>query len=145
MLNLKEIPIHGLLTFVTNESFRSKDNFTERDQIRLAKFCKRLDSKGAKFLLSNSDPKNEKPVSWWEIGFFQLFECLDAAIQCYGLVALFLQYVLQILPGNEFVFDNKYRRLFHAKGLSSGAEGFHGNRIINRVPSPSLLSTEIVP
>jgi len=37
----------------------SKDNFTERDQLRLAKFCRRIDAKGAKFLLSNSDPKNE--------------------------------------------------------------------------------------
>jgi len=40
----------------------SKDNFTEQDQIRLAKFCKHLDRKGAKFLLSNSDPKNEDPT-----------------------------------------------------------------------------------
>jgi DNA adenine methylase len=47
----------------------SKDNFTERDQIRLAKFCKRLDSKGAKFLLSNSDPKNENPND----GFFERY------------------------------------------------------------------------
>ena len=37
----------------------SKDNFIEHDQIRLAEFCKRVDSKCAKFLLSNSDPKNE--------------------------------------------------------------------------------------
>jgi DNA adenine methylase len=37
----------------------SKDDFSEKDQIRLAKFCRRIDAKGAKFLLSNSDPKNE--------------------------------------------------------------------------------------
>ena len=37
----------------------SKDDFTEKDQIRLAKFCRRIDAKGAKFLVSNSDPKNE--------------------------------------------------------------------------------------
>jgi len=37
----------------------SKDSFSENDQIRLAKFCRRIDVKGAKFLLSNSDPKNE--------------------------------------------------------------------------------------
>lgn len=39
----------------------SKDNFTEKDQTRLAKFCERIATKGAKFLLSNSDPKNEDP------------------------------------------------------------------------------------
>jgi DNA adenine methylase len=37
----------------------SKDDFSEKDQIRLAGFCRRIDTKGAKFLLSNSDPKNE--------------------------------------------------------------------------------------
>ena len=39
----------------------SKDSFSEQDQIRLAEFCKQTHSKGAKFLLSNSDPKNEDP------------------------------------------------------------------------------------
>jgi len=39
----------------------SKDDFSEKDQIRLAKFCRRIDAKGAKFLLSNSDSKNEDP------------------------------------------------------------------------------------
>jgi DNA adenine methylase len=39
----------------------SKDSFSEKDQVRLAKYCRRVDSKGAKFLLSNSDPKNETP------------------------------------------------------------------------------------
>jgi len=37
----------------------ARQDFSEEDQIRLAKFCKRVNSKGAKFLLSNSDPKNE--------------------------------------------------------------------------------------
>lgn len=40
----------------------SKDDFTEADQIILANFCKKIDAKGAKFLLSNSDPKNEDPT-----------------------------------------------------------------------------------
>ncbi len=40
----------------------SKDSFSERDQIRLAEFCRKIDAKGAKFLLSNSDPKNEDPT-----------------------------------------------------------------------------------
>jgi len=40
----------------------SKDDFNESDQLRLAEFCRRIDSKGSKFLLSNSDPKNEEPT-----------------------------------------------------------------------------------
>jgi len=39
----------------------SKDSFTEDDQLRLAEFCKQIDTKGTKLLLSNSDPKNEDP------------------------------------------------------------------------------------
>jgi len=39
----------------------SKDSFSEQDQIRLAEFCRKIHKKGAKFLLSNSDPKNENP------------------------------------------------------------------------------------
>ncbi len=39
----------------------SKGNFNDEDHIRLAKFYKILDGKGAKLMLSNSDPKNEKP------------------------------------------------------------------------------------
>ena len=40
----------------------SKDDFNEDEQVRLARFCRHIDSKGAKFLLSNSDPKNEDPT-----------------------------------------------------------------------------------
>lgn len=39
----------------------SKENFRNDEQIRLAEFCKEINSMGAKFLLSNSDPKNEDP------------------------------------------------------------------------------------
>jgi DNA adenine methylase len=39
----------------------AKGNFSEEDQIRLAEFCKWLTKKHVKFLLSNSDPKNENP------------------------------------------------------------------------------------
>ncbi len=39
----------------------SKDSFSEKDQIRLAEFCRQINGKGAKFLLNNSDPKNEDP------------------------------------------------------------------------------------
>lgn len=39
----------------------SKDRFLEQDQVKLAKFCRKIHGRGAKFLLSNSDPKNEDP------------------------------------------------------------------------------------
>jgi DNA adenine methylase len=40
----------------------SKDGFSEADQRRLAVFFKELDKKGAKIMLSNSDPRNEDPI-----------------------------------------------------------------------------------
>jgi DNA adenine methylase len=39
----------------------AKGDFTEEDQIRLAEFCRCIHDRGAKLLLSNSDPKNENP------------------------------------------------------------------------------------
>jgi DNA adenine methylase len=39
----------------------AKDDFTEKDQIRLSEFCRSIHDRGAKFILSNSDPKNESP------------------------------------------------------------------------------------
>ena len=39
----------------------SKDDFNDQDQERLATLFKELDQKGAKLLLSNSDPKNTVP------------------------------------------------------------------------------------
>jgi DNA adenine methylase len=39
----------------------SKEDFNQEDQVRLAEFCKEVNSRGVKFLLSNSDPKNENP------------------------------------------------------------------------------------
>jgi len=47
----------------TTASFTSyaKTDFTEKDQIRLSDFCGRIRQKGARFLLSNSDPNNEDP------------------------------------------------------------------------------------
>ena len=40
----------------------SKDSSLEDDQKKLAQFCKQIHGRGAKFLLSNSDPKNEDPT-----------------------------------------------------------------------------------
>ena len=39
----------------------SKDGFTDADQVRLAEFFRILDERGAKLMLSNSDPKNQNP------------------------------------------------------------------------------------
>ena len=39
----------------------SKEDFAEKDQIRLSQFFKEMDKKGAFLMLSNSDPKNEDP------------------------------------------------------------------------------------
>ncbi|WP_245250198.1 DNA adenine methylase [Methanolobus bombayensis] len=39
----------------------SKDAFDDESQMRLARFYKKLHLKGAKLMLSNSDPKNENP------------------------------------------------------------------------------------
>lgn len=39
----------------------SKNGFYDGDQVRLVDFFKELDEKGAKVMLSNSDPKNENP------------------------------------------------------------------------------------
>jgi DNA adenine methylase len=41
-------------------SYASGD-FGDEEQVRLAAFCRRLDAAGAKFMVSNSDPKNENP------------------------------------------------------------------------------------
>ncbi len=39
----------------------SKAGFSDCDQVRLAEFFKEIDHRGAKVMLSNSDPKNEDP------------------------------------------------------------------------------------
>lgn len=59
----------------TTASFNSytKETFDDNEQIRLANFCKIIDSKGAKFLLSNSDPKNENPEDNFFDDLYQQF------------------------------------------------------------------------
>jgi len=66
-------PYRPLSTTASFTSY-SKDNFTDHDQICLAKFCKRVDHKGAKFLLSNSDPKNEDPTDHFFENHYKDFE-----------------------------------------------------------------------
>ena len=41
----------------------SKFEFTDEEQLKLAMFFEEMDQKGAKMLLSNSDPKNENPMT----------------------------------------------------------------------------------
>jgi DNA adenine methylase len=45
----------------------SKRDFDDAEQLRLARFYRKLDHAGAKLMLSNSDPKNENP----DDGFFE--------------------------------------------------------------------------
>lgn len=50
----------------------TKEDFSAEDQIKLAEFCKKLNSKGVRFLLSNSDPKNEdKNDHFFEDNYFE--------------------------------------------------------------------------
>lgn len=48
---------------IKKNSFTSynSDGFGVNEQIELSQFCKRIDDIGAKFILSNSDPKNYDP------------------------------------------------------------------------------------
>lgn len=54
-------PPYRPLTTTSNFSSYTETPFGDPEQIQLAKFVKEIDRKGAKFLLSNSDPKNINP------------------------------------------------------------------------------------
>lgn len=54
-------PPYRPLSKTSNFTSYSKDSFNDEDQIRLAVLYKNLDEKGAKLMLSNSDPRNENP------------------------------------------------------------------------------------
>jgi len=69
----------------------SKDGFDESDQVRLVEFFKELDEKGAKIMLSNSDPKNENPND----SFFD---------------DLFSDYYIQRVPAKRMINCNGSRR-----------------------------------
>jgi len=69
----------------------SKESFSEQDQIRLAEFCKEIDRGGGKFLLSNSDPKNENPDDKFfethyprKLGFYTDIVKASRVINCKG-------------------------------------------------------------
>lgn len=69
----------------------SKNGFSDTDQVRLVKFFKELDAKGAKIMLSNSDPKNENP----EDSFFD---------------DLFSEYYIERVPAKRMINCNGSRR-----------------------------------
>jgi DNA adenine methylase len=54
-------PPYRPLNKTSNFTSYSKDSFNDEDQIRLARLYKELSKKGAKLMLSNSDPRNENP------------------------------------------------------------------------------------
>jgi len=66
----------------------AKGDFAESDQIRLAGYCKRIHKRGVKFLLSNSDPKNENPTDLFfekHYGEFKIERAkASRAINCVG-------------------------------------------------------------
>lgn len=51
-------PPYRPLNATSNFNDYSKEPFNDDSQIRLCEFCKRISGKGAKLMLSNSDPKN---------------------------------------------------------------------------------------
>lgn len=51
----------------------SKFDFDDASQLRLASFFRLLDKKGAKLMLSNSDPKNENPYDYFFDNTYQNF------------------------------------------------------------------------
>ncbi len=54
-------PPYRPISKTSNFSAYSAQTFQDQDQLRLRDFFQLLDSKGAKVMLSNSDPKNEDP------------------------------------------------------------------------------------
>jgi DNA adenine methylase len=69
----------------------SKDGFSDTDQVRLSEFFKELDKKGAKIMLSNSDPRNENPADT----FFD---------------DLFSDYRIERVPAKRMINSNGARR-----------------------------------
>lgn len=54
-------PPYRPLNHTSSFTSYSKNGFSDKDQIRLVEFFRELDEKGAKCMLSNSDPQNEDP------------------------------------------------------------------------------------
>jgi DNA adenine methylase len=69
----------------------TKTGFSEKDQVRLVEFFKELDRKGAKVMLSNSDPRNQDP----DDTFFDDH---------------FSDYTIERVPANRMINSNGARR-----------------------------------
>ncbi len=69
----------------------TKNGFSEKDQVRLVEFFKELDRKGAKVMLSNSDPQNQDP----DDTFFDDH---------------FSDYTIERVPANRMINSNGARR-----------------------------------
>jgi DNA adenine methylase len=54
-------PPYRPISQTANFTSYSRDGFGDQEQLRLAKFYRKLDTRHAKLMLSNSDPKNEDP------------------------------------------------------------------------------------
>jgi DNA adenine methylase len=54
-------PPYRPLNLMSSFTSYSKNSFFDADQVRLVQFFKELDKKGAKIMLSNSDPQNQNP------------------------------------------------------------------------------------
>ena len=67
-------PPYRPLSATANFTSYSKNGFSEQDQLRLADFCKAIHKKEIKFLLSNSDPKNEVTDDCFFEDNFEQFE-----------------------------------------------------------------------
>jgi DNA adenine methylase len=80
-------PLNKTSSFVSY----SRNGFCDGDQVRLAEFFKKLDRKGAKVMLSNSDPRNENPYD----SFFE---------------DLFRDYYIRRVPARRIINCNGARR-----------------------------------
>jgi DNA adenine methylase len=80
-------PLNDTSSFTTY----SKDGFSDADQCRLAGFFRELDQKGAKIMLSNSDPRNEDPAD----SFFD---------------ELYAEYSIERVPAKRIINCNGTRR-----------------------------------
>lgn len=54
-------PPYKAISKTANFNSYSKDQFNDNEQLRLKKFCDKISFSGHKWLLSNSDPKNNEP------------------------------------------------------------------------------------
>ncbi|MCA9979344.1 MAG: DNA adenine methylase [Anaerolineales bacterium] len=67
-------PPYRPLTKTASFNNYAKQGFDDRDQTRLASFACQLNQRGAKFMISNSDPHNEDPEDNFFVDLYQDFQ-----------------------------------------------------------------------